>query len=76
MKKVKGDTHLFKFLSVLEESVWGCILGAYFVTSVLLWVFDRSHYRASNEPSVKFSQSRRMILLGLEKTLTRAFTFT
>ena len=76
MKKVKGDTHLFKFLSVLEESVWGCILGAYFVTSVLLWVFDRSQYRASNEASVKFSQSRRMLLLGLEKTLTRAFTFT
>ena len=76
MKKVKGDTHLFKFLSVLEESVWGCILGAYFVTSVLLWVFDRSQYRASNEASVKFSLSRRMLLLGLEKTLTRAFTFT
>jgi len=41
MKKVKVPTSLFKFLSVLENSVWGCILGAYFVTSVLLWVFDR-----------------------------------
>ena len=41
MKKVKVPTSLFKFLSVLEDSVWGCILGAYFVTSVLLWVFDR-----------------------------------
>ena len=34
-------TNLFKFLSVLEDSVWGCILGAYFVTSVLLWCFDK-----------------------------------
>ena len=41
MKKVKVPTSLFKFLSVLEDSVWGCILGAYFVTSVLLWIFDR-----------------------------------
>ena len=32
MKKVKTDTSLFKFLSVLEGSVWGCILAAYFVT--------------------------------------------
>ena len=50
MKKVKGDTHLFKFLSVLEESVWGCILGAYFVTSVLLWVFDRSQLELQTNP--------------------------
>ena len=41
MKKVNAPTNLFKFLSVLETSVWGCILGAYFVTSVLLWAFDR-----------------------------------
>jgi ionotropic glutamate receptor len=32
MKNVKTDTSLFKFLSVLEGSVWGCILAAYFVT--------------------------------------------
>ena len=38
MKKPAVPTNLFKFLSVLEDSVWGCILAAYFVTSVLLWV--------------------------------------
>ncbi len=32
MKKPKVPTSLFKFLSVLEDSVWGCILAAYFVT--------------------------------------------
>jgi len=41
MKKPKVPTSLFKFLSVLEDSVWGCILAAYFVTSVLMWIFDR-----------------------------------
>lgn len=32
MKKPKVPTSLFKFLSVLDESVWGCIVAAYFVT--------------------------------------------
>jgi len=41
MKKPKVPTSLFKFLSVLEDSVWGCILAAYFVTSVLMWIFDK-----------------------------------
>ena len=34
-------TNLFKFLSMLEDSVWGCILEAYFVTSFLLWCFGK-----------------------------------
>ncbi|CAG7722783.1 unnamed protein product [Allacma fusca] len=41
MKKEKSQTSLFKFLTVLENDVWMCILGAYFFTSVLMWVFDR-----------------------------------
>lgn len=32
MKKVKTNTSLFKFLEVLDGSVWGCILAAYFAT--------------------------------------------
>ena len=46
-------TNLFKFLSVLEDSVWGCILGAYFVTSVLLWIFDKwSPYSYQNNMEI------------------------
>ncbi|XP_021939210.1 ionotropic receptor 25a isoform X4 [Zootermopsis nevadensis] len=41
MKKPKAATSLFKFLTVLENEVWLCILGAYFFTSFLMWVFDR-----------------------------------
>ncbi|KAF0308662.1 Ionotropic receptor 25a [Amphibalanus amphitrite] len=41
MKKPKVVPALFKFLTVLETDVWGCILGAYFVTSILLSLFDR-----------------------------------
>ncbi|KAG8282323.1 Ionotropic receptor 25a [Homalodisca vitripennis] len=41
MKKPKIPTSLFKFLSVLEKDVWLCILSAYFLTSLLMWVFDR-----------------------------------
>lgn len=32
MKKPSVSTSLFKFLTVLENDVWGCILGAYFFT--------------------------------------------
>ena len=41
MKKPKPETSLFKFLTVLENSVWFSILGAYFFTSILMWVFDK-----------------------------------
>ncbi|KAJ4432354.1 hypothetical protein ANN_20973 [Periplaneta americana] len=41
MKKPKAATSLFKFLTVLENDVWLCILAAYFFTSFLMWVFDR-----------------------------------
>ncbi|XP_076751604.1 ionotropic receptor 25a [Xylocopa sonorina] len=41
MLKTKTFTSLFKFLTVLENEVWFCILAAYFFTSVLLWIFDR-----------------------------------
>jgi len=41
MKKPKVPTSLFKFLSVLEDSVWICILAAYVVTSIIMWIFDR-----------------------------------
>nr|CAD7433710.1 unnamed protein product [Timema monikensis] len=41
MKKPKAPTSLFKFLTVLEQDVWLCILAAYFFTSFLMWVFDR-----------------------------------
>nr|QHN69175.1 ionotropic receptor 6 [Sirex noctilio] len=41
MLKPKTPTSLFKFLTVLENDVWLCILAAYFFTSFLMWVFDR-----------------------------------
>ena len=38
-------------MTVLEYSVWICIAGAYFFTSVLLWFFDRSSpYSYRNDP--------------------------
>nr|QHA94732.1 ionotropic receptor 25a [Pardosa pseudoannulata] len=41
MKKPSVPPSLFKFLTVLEANVWACILAAYFVTSFLMFVFDR-----------------------------------
>lgn len=37
----RSKNSLFKFLTVLETDVWFCILGAYFFTSFLMYVFDR-----------------------------------
>ncbi|KAF2353180.1 Receptor ligand binding region [Trinorchestia longiramus] len=41
MLKPKTPTSLFRFLTVLEPEVWGCILVAYAFTSVLLFLFDK-----------------------------------
>ena len=40
MKNPELPTHLFKFLEVLDNTLWICILAAYFVVSFVLWVFD------------------------------------
>ncbi|XP_023316789.1 ionotropic receptor 25a [Trichogramma pretiosum] len=40
-RKPKAATSLFQFLTVLETDVWLCILGAYFFTSLLMWIFDK-----------------------------------
>jgi glutamate receptor, ionotropic, invertebrate len=41
IQKKKAESSLFKFLDVLENEVWFCILGAYLLTSLLLWIYDR-----------------------------------
>lgn len=41
MQLPNAPSSLFKFLTVLETNVWLCILGAYFFTSFLIWIFDR-----------------------------------
>ena len=42
-------TNLFKFLAVMDDSVWGCVLAAMFVTGTLLWCFDKwSPYSCQN----------------------------
>lgn len=51
MKKPLLQYHYWKFITVLEYSVWICISGAYFFTSLLLWFFDRSSpYSYRNDP--------------------------
>ncbi|XP_055955911.1 ionotropic receptor 25a isoform X2 [Patella vulgata] len=41
MKKPEFDYSLVKFLSVLDEDVWFCIIGAFFLFSILICVFDK-----------------------------------
>ena len=41
IRKVKQSTDIWKFINVIKPEVWYCILGAYFLSTLLLWVFDR-----------------------------------
>ncbi|XP_012940304.1 ionotropic receptor 25a [Aplysia californica] len=41
MRKPRFDYSLVKFLNVLDEEVWGCIIGAFFLFSILICVFDK-----------------------------------
>ncbi|ESO98322.1 hypothetical protein LOTGIDRAFT_114647 [Lottia gigantea] len=41
MKKPEFDYTLGKFLTVLDEDVWFCIIGAFFLFSILICVFDK-----------------------------------
>ena len=41
IRKVKQSTDIWKFINVLKPEVWYCILGAYFLSSLLLWLFNR-----------------------------------
>ena len=53
MKKPPFTYSVFKFMLVLEESVWGCVLSAFIIVSILLAVFDRySPYRSVFAPGV------------------------
>lgn len=51
MKKPIKESHVWKFITVLEPDVWLCITGAYLFTSILLAIFDRfSPYSYRNRP--------------------------
>ena len=40
IRKVKQSTDIWKFINVIKPEVWYCILGAYFLSTLLLWAFD------------------------------------
>ena len=41
IRKVKQSTDIWKFINVIKSEVWLCILGAYFLSTLMLWAFDR-----------------------------------
>ena len=41
MKKPPFNPSLFKFMDVLENPVWGCVLAAFIIVSILLAIFDK-----------------------------------
>ncbi|KAI1287393.1 Glutamate receptor [Halotydeus destructor] len=65
MKKPILQYHFFKFITVLEYSVWICITGAYFFTSTLLWIFDRTspYSYQNNQEKYKDDDEKRLFTL-------------
>ena len=41
IRKVKLSTDIWRFITSVKSEVWLSILGAYFLSSLLLWGFDR-----------------------------------
>lgn len=41
MKKSAVPSHLFKFLTVLENDVWFSILGSFVIVSIVIYLYDR-----------------------------------
>ena len=68
IRKVKESTDIWKFINVLKPEVWYCILGAYFLSSLLLWGFDRylaisiSYATAVNMVKPSNAQNFKMII--------------
>ncbi len=49
MKKKEVSHSLFRFITVLETSVWICVICTFVIISLLLWVFDKfSPYSYTN----------------------------
>ncbi|KAH7703927.1 ionotropic glutamate receptor GLR-7 [Aphelenchoides avenae] len=61
MKRDEVKSSIFKFLYVLDVTVWLCVLGAYLVTSALLCIFDRFSpysYRNNKEKYANDTEKR------------------
>ena len=69
MKKPILAYHFFKFITVLEYSVWICITGAYFFTSVLLWIFDRTSPYSYQNNMEKFKDDDEKRFFTLKESL-------
>ena len=41
IRKVKQSTDIWKFINMIKPEVWFCLLGAYLLSTFLLWGFDR-----------------------------------
>ncbi|GAU96059.1 hypothetical protein RvY_07557-2 [Ramazzottius varieornatus] len=63
MKKPNQEQSLFKFVTVLEAPVWASIFGAYLVTSLLMFAFDRlSPYSYRNLKAKEREKSNQQVV--------------
>ncbi|KRY31231.1 putative glutamate receptor [Trichinella spiralis] len=58
-KRSHSTDSFFRFLSIIDTSLWICIFGAYFLTSFLIWVFDKfSPYSVTNNKAKYLNDSQ------------------
>lgn len=69
MKKGKRHIFFYKFVSVLEGSVWCCITGAYFITSILLTLFDRYSPYSYQNNKLKYKDDNEKRIFTFKESL-------
>ncbi|KRX64602.1 Glutamate receptor ionotropic, kainate 2 [Trichinella sp. T9] len=58
-KRSHSTDSFFRFLFIIDTSLWICIFGAYFLTSFLIWVFDKfSPYSVTNNKAKYLNDSQ------------------
>ncbi|RWS30328.1 glutamate receptor ionotropic: kainate 2-like protein, partial [Leptotrombidium deliense] len=69
MKKQKRHIFYYKFVSVLEGSVWLCITGAYFITSILLTLFDKYSPYSYQNNKLKYKDDNEKRIFTFKESL-------
>ncbi|RWS04533.1 glutamate receptor ionotropic: kainate 2-like protein [Dinothrombium tinctorium] len=69
MKKPLRHIYYWKFINVLEDNVWYCIISAYFLTSVLLAIFDRYSPYSYQNNKLKYKDDDEKRIFTLKESM-------
>ena len=75
MKQHEEDKNIFKFLIVMDNTVWACAIGTFLAISALLAIFDKySPYSFQNMPDKYENDMSENKVFNLRESLWFCFT--